>query len=129
MCVWLMATLKFTIKGNPVTKKNSQRIVNSGGRYRVIQSERYLAYEELALWQLPKVHINYPVNVKCVYFRDSKRRVDLTNLLEATDDILVKGGVLEDDNCNILVSHDGSIVKYDKQNPRVEVEITERTDI
>ena len=95
----------------------------------MIQSERYLAYEELALWQLPKTHINYPVNVKCVYFRDSKRRVDLTNLLEATDDILVKGGVLEDDNCNILVSHDGSIVKYDKQNPRVEIEITERTDI
>ena len=55
----------------------------------------------------------------------TRHRVDLTNLLNATNDILVKAGVLEDDNCKIVVSHDGSRVFYDKENPRVEIEITE----
>jgi Holliday junction resolvase RusA-like endonuclease len=53
------------------------------------------------------------------------RRVDLTNLLEALNDILVKYGVIEDDNSNVVVSVDGSRVLYDKENARTEVEITE----
>jgi hypothetical protein len=53
----------------------------------------------------------------------TKHRVDLVNLLEATCDILVKANVLEDDNSNIIISHDGSRVLYDKDNPRVEIEI------
>lgn len=52
------------------------------------------------------------------------RRVDLTNLLEAIDDVLVHTRVLEDDNSNIIVSHDGSRVLYDKENPRTEVYIS-----
>lgn len=51
------------------------------------------------------------------------RRVDLTNLLEAIDDVLVHTRVLEDDNSNIIVSHDGSRVLYDKEKPRTEVYI------
>ena len=53
----------------------------------------------------------------------TRRRVDLVNLLEATDDVLVHYGVLEDDNSNIIVSHDGSRVFYDKENPRTEIYI------
>jgi Holliday junction resolvase RusA-like endonuclease len=53
----------------------------------------------------------------------TKRRVDLTNLLEAIDDVLVKYGVLKDDNSEIITSHDGSRVLYDKDNPRTEVAI------
>ena len=56
---------------------------------------------------------------------DTKRKVDLNNLLEALTDVLVKHKVLEDDNSTIVVSHDGSRVLYDKENPRTEVEITE----
>ena len=50
--------------------------------------------------------------------------MDLTNLLEAVDDVLVKARVLLDDHCGIIVSHDGSRVLYDKENPRTEVSIT-----
>ena len=53
------------------------------------------------------------------------RRVDQVNLLEATLDILVEYGVLADDNSNIVVSHDGSRVLYDKNNPRTEITITD----
>lgn len=54
-----------------------------------------------------------------------KRKVDLANLIEATCDILVKAGVLADDNSHIVAAHDGSRVDYDKKNPRVEIWIEE----
>ena len=58
----------------------------------------------------------------------TKRRVDLTNLLEAVDDMLVKAGVLADDNRDIVAGHDGSRVYYDKDNPRIEIDITSETN-
>lgn len=118
--------MKFEIVGQPITKKNSQQIIKCGDRYMVIPSKQYRAYEEMALKQLPKVFYNCPINIKCVYYMPTRRRVDLTNLLEATDDVLVKGGVISDDNCTIVVSHDGSCVKYSKDNPRVEITIEEK---
>ena len=54
----------------------------------------------------------------------TRRRVDLNNLLEAATDLLVSAGVLKDDHCGIVVSHDGSRVLYDKDNPRTEITIT-----
>ena len=63
--------------------------------------------------------------MKCVYYMPTRHRVDLVNLLEATCDILVEAGIIEDDNYKIIASHDGSRVKYDKGNPRVEITLTE----
>lgn len=71
-----------------------------------------------------KLNISAPVNVKCLFYMPTRRRCDLTNLLEAIDDVLVTYGVLADDNSNIIVSHDGSRVLYDKDNPRTEVVIS-----
>jgi len=59
---------------------------------------------------------------------DTRRRVDLTNLLEGLDDMLVKAEVIEDDNRDFIASHDGSRVYWDKENPRIEVEITKVKD-
>lgn len=118
--------MKLTILGNPITKKNHQQIVKIGTRHSLIQSKQYRQYENDCLWQIPgssKILISEPVNVKCIYYMQTRRRVDLVNLLEATNDILVKAGVLDDDNSRIVVSHDGSRVMWDKNNPRVEIEI------
>lgn len=52
---------------------------------------------------------------------EQKRKVDLTNLLEAADDLLVLAGVLADDNSKIIVSHDGSRVLLDREKPRTEI--------
>lgn len=114
------------LKGAPRTKKNSQQIVKLHGRYCVIPSKAYKDYETACLWQI-KGHrtIDKPVNVKCTYFMPTRRRCDLVNLQEATLDILVKAKVLADDNSNIVRSMDGSRVLYDKDNPRVEIEIEE----
>ena len=119
--------LKITIEMPPITKKNSQRILvnKSTGKPFIMPSEQYKQYEKDAQWFIhDRPRIGYPVNVKCVFYMPTRRRVDLTNLLEAVDDVLVRSGVLADDHSGIVVSHDGSRVLYDKENPRTEIEIT-----
>lgn len=93
-------------------------------------SEKYEKYEEAALWFIPKPQkpIDVPVNIKCTFYMPTRRKCDLTNMLEAIDDIMVKAGLLADDNYTIIQSHDGSRVMYDKENPRTEVEVTEIED-
>lgn len=110
---------------NPITKKNHQQIVNNGKRPFIIQSKAYREYEQTALYFIKPLGIDYPVNVRCLFYRSTKGRVDLVNLLEAIDDILVKAGALKDDNCLILAGHDGSRVYYDRENPRTEIYIEE----
>lgn len=119
-----MVEVHFTIFGEPRTKKNSQRVVMRGRYPKILQSEAYIAYEKLARPQCPELGINGPVNVKAHYYRSTRRRVDITNLEGALLDILVKAGTLSDDNCNIVVSTDGSRVFCDRNNPRTEVTIT-----
>ena len=91
----------------------------------IIQSKRYRDYEKECGWfiQGKSEKINEPVTVKCLFYMPTKRRVDLTNLLNAILDILVKYEVIADDNSNIVYSVDGSRVLYDKENPRTEVTI------
>lgn len=121
----------FVLQGQPRTKKNSQSIVTNRktGRQFVKQSDTYKAYEKDAVRQLTQmglanIGIDYPVNVACRFYRADRRRCDLTNLLEAVDDVMVRAGVLADDNSNIIVSHDGSRVFVDRENPRTVVTIT-----
>lgn len=119
--------IKFTIPIQPISKKNSQQILRNRqtGKPFVAPSLQFKQYEASAAWYLPKVKepINYPVNVKCLFYMGTKRKCDLTNMLEAIDDIMVKYGIVADDNYTIIVAHDGSRVLYDKEQPRTEVYI------
>ena len=119
-------TTALTLYGRPITKKNSQRVVMAGKYPRVLPSKAYVAYEKDCLRQIAGVHrkrLQGRYNLRCVYYMPTRHKVDLVNLLEATCDILVKADVLADDNCQIVVSHDGSRVFYDKNSPRVEIAI------
>lgn len=117
-----------TITTAPVTKKNSMKIINIHGRPRIIPSDKYRKFETLATPFCPYLLINEPVNIEAHYYMPTRRRVDITNLEAALLDLLVHAGTLEDDNCSIVVSTDGSRVHYDKQNPRIEVFITSADD-
>jgi len=125
----LDTSLKYIIPGQPRTKKNSQRIVtNKKGVPFIIPSAEYKNFEKeagLFLKPIPDKPVDYPVNIKCLYYRKNKIRCDLSNLHEATDDILVKYGIIADDNYNIVAGHDGSRVYIDKDNPRTEIYIEE----
>lgn len=117
--------IRFTIPLPPVTKKNSQEIMVRGGKPFVMPSKKYREYEAQALWFVPRRRkpIAEAVNVKCLFYMPTRRRCDLTNLLEAVDDIMVKAGLLADDNYTIIAAHDGSRVFYDKEKPRTEIKI------
>lgn len=127
-----MATeIKMTIPLAPITKKNSQRIIprklsNGKSVPMIIPSAKYVEYEKSAGYFIRQkgLMIDYPVNVKAVYYMPTRRIVDLTNLNEALHDVLVKYEVLKDDNSRIIAGTDGSRVRYDKENPRTEVIIT-----
>lgn len=119
--------ISFTIPLAPISKKNSQQILinRQSGKPFIMPSQKFKDYESAALWFIPKgKRIDFPVNVKCLFYMPTKRRVDLTNLLEAIDDVMVEAGLLADDNFTVIESHDGSRVLFDKEKPRTEVYIT-----
>lgn len=130
--------IKFTIPLVPVTKKNSQQIAWRWGKDKttgkakklpyIKPSEAYLRYADEAGWfitgRLRNMMISVPINIKCIYYMPTKRKVDLTNLLEATDDVLVKYRVIADDDSDIVLSHDGSRVIKGSSSPRAEVTIS-----
>lgn len=118
--------IKFIIPLQPISKKNSQQIfINSKtGKPFIAPSAKYKEYESAAAWFIPKhKRINEPVNIKCLFYMKNRQKCDLTNFLEAIDDIMVKVGLLADDNWTIVYSHDGSRILHDKNNPRTEVYI------
>lgn len=124
----MKTNIKIIINLEPITKKNSQRIfINRRTRKPFIMpSAKYKEYESAAAAHIKYNGdpINEPVNIKCLFYMKTKRRVDLVNLLEAADDMLVKHRVIEDDNNTIIKGHDGSRVLYDKEKPRTEIYIT-----
>lgn len=117
--------IDFCVPIAPRTKKNSQRIIICRSRPMIIPSSAYKQYEKDCRIFMPKINepIDYPINLKCVFYMPTRRRVDLTNLQEAICDILVKYKIIADDNRNIIATMDGSMVLYDKDNPRTEIEI------
>lgn len=123
--------LRLTIGIAPVSKKNSSEIAYNRrtGKPFLLPSRTYRAYERACGPWLRRqdgymFRIDRPVNVKCLFYMKTRRKCDLTNMLEAVDDVLVKYGILADDNYTIVAGHDGSRVLYDKDAPRTEVFIT-----
>ena len=107
----------------PRSKKNGMIKTKHG----LIQSAAYRQYESDCLMLMPSglrnAKLHCPVTVTARFYMPTRRKVDLPNLLNAIDDVLVKSGVLADDNRDIIASHDGSRVLYDKERPRTEITI------
>ena len=121
---------KYIVRIPPITKKNSQQILinHRTGKPFIAPSRQYKRYEQTAMWYLtpkPKAPLAGRYRVATVFYMPTRRRVDLTNLMEAAHDVLVAAGILADDNNTIIVSVDGSRVLYDKANPRTEIIIQE----
>lgn len=117
------------VHGCPRTKKNSPQIRRGrGGKRYVAPSDAFLTYQDRAGWELrnrPEEPLGGQYNVRVLYYMDSLRRVDLSNLLESTCDILVHYGIIKDDNSRIVCSHDGSRVLLDREHPRAEIFVEE----
>jgi len=123
--------IRFTIPIAPVTKKNHGRIVMCGRYPKLLPSEAYERYTKAAKPFLQTIYrtvgsVASPVNLKCVFYLDRRRKGDLAGYLQAVQDLLVETGILADDNRNIVASVDGSAVLYDKENPRTEITVTKK---
>lgn len=121
---------KYIISLPPITKKNSQQILTNHrtGKPFIAPSRQYKKYEQAAMWYLtpkPKAPLSGRYRVATVFYMPTRRKVDLTNLMEAAHDALVAAKILADDNNAIIASVDGSRVLYDKENPRTEIFIEE----
>lgn len=119
-----------TITGQVPAKKNNKRIVYNKKTNRpfIISSDRALDWKEYAHYQLkaqPHPQLDCDAYIKMVFFNKDRRRHDLDNMGATVLDFLVEEKVIEDDNCerlsNLLLQYGG----VDKDNPRVEISITE----
>lgn len=133
---------KCTIPLVPVTKKNHSQIITFGKRCptckrgtcsKLIPSKQYQKYKDEIRGYLVKLHnetgtISTPINLKCLFYTPTKRQSDLVGHLQSIQDLLVAYKVLADDCRDIVASTDGSMVLYDKENPRTEITITTRSD-
>lgn len=121
--------MKFTAKilGRPVVKKNTQRVIRSGGRTFVIYSKKYAAWKNSAILQLRAqgssgVSFDKPVNAEFrFYFENHSAEPDLGNVGEGCADILQELGVLANDR----LIHILRLEKHFGETPRMEIEITE----
>lgn len=121
--------MKLTILGAPRTKKNHGFRTKQGHQ---MPSAAYSAWDRMAQLQImrwrvegngPRIRpIDYPVNVEAIFYREALVG-DAVGFYQALADTLEKGGIVENDR--LIVSWDGSRLLKDKDNPRVEVEITE----
>lgn len=124
-----MDELRYVIQLPPVTKKNSQQILTNRktGKPFVMPSAKYRRYEQEAarfLTPKPPRPMDCQLNVRCLFYLPTRRRTDLTNLLEAADDLLVSAGIIADDHYGVVAAHDGSRCFWDRNRPRTEITIT-----
>jgi Holliday junction resolvase RusA-like endonuclease len=123
-----MDSVKFTVYGDPAVLKNSKRIVRAGKKPKLVPSKRVVEWMDAAVDQLLAIKhesTGYPILAYCqasiVSYVADRRRRDLDNSLSAPLDAMVRAGIIGDDDQ--VKSLDGSRLRYDKTNPRVEITI------
>ena len=75
------------------------------------------------------ITLNYPIYCHYRIFRETKRRCDLSNLIEGINDILQQAGFIDDDSYKFLIPvwhSEFESLEFDKVNPRAEITITDR---
>ena len=132
--------MTITLIGNTPAKKDGARIVRAGCRPMLLPSARHERWyrqntaalgarivrgrvrPEDRLTSYCGVSLPLPgrTRISIRFYRDSRRRWDCSNALDAVQDLLVDFGILSDDNADVLcvgnLTHD-----IDRENPRAEV--------
>ena len=98
---------------------------NRSGGIILVGSHVNKTSRQLAAKEKPETAISGPVHLIYLVYTKTRRIVDDLNLYAAIDDLLVNNDILDDDNTRIVKSRDGSRVRYDPYNPRVEITILE----
>ena len=134
--------MKFTITGDTIIKKNHRPIYinRATGKRFIGKSKRLSDYEDWAVVSLKEGIVDYfegysnlnelpkfklfpikePIQITYKFYCKTKRRVDLSNLIEAPQDCLVKAEIISDDS---IIERIIAEKFYDKINSRCEIEI------
>lgn len=121
--------MQVTILGQVPSQKNDKRMAinRSTGKPFPVTSKAVKAWQLSAHQQLTSQYSGTADSKVCIayqfYVKDDRRR-DLDNMIATCNDALVKAGLLEDD-CWQKLSIGGADAEIDKENPRVELFITE----
>ena len=65
---------------------------------------------------------DYPLHIDFYFIRNSRRKFDYINPAQTVQDLMVKWGWIEDDNCDIIIPH-FSGHHVDKDNPGVLIKV------
>lgn len=121
--------MKFTINGRLMSLNDYIRD-NRTNKYKGAKTKR--DNENNIIWAIREAKLSkiykYPIKLKITWYEPNLRR-DIDNIVFATkfiQDALVKTNVLKDDSQKYInkISHE---VLIDRTNPRIEVEIIERS--
>ena len=119
--------MKITLLGDVPSKKNSKRIVPVNGRHIIISSKNYLDWErdqlKLIKYTVHEALIENDYQLSVRFYPSTKRKFDLSNKVESIQDLLVKAGVISDDNYCVINSLHVYFGEVDRNNPRAEIEI------
>lgn len=123
--------LALVLRGAPRTKKNHGKIVHR--RVKGVQRKFHVPSDAYQVWcaavvlQLAQVKPlpDRAYNCRAIFYRDAHRG-DAVGYYQGLADALEAAGVVSDDK--LLVAWDGSRLRVDPTNPRVEVAITPLDD-
>ena len=129
--------MKFTITGDTIIKKNHRPIYinRATGKRFIGKSKRLSDYEDWVVVSLKEGIVDYfegysnfndlpkfklfpikePIQITYKFYCKTKRKVDLSNLIEAPQDCLVKANIISDDS---IIKRIIAEKFYDKKNPR-----------
>lgn len=120
--------MRLVINGETASKANSRMAVQgktkAGKTFtRFIKSQKAQDWTEGALWQIKSQWKGRPISKECgldidVYYKTKRPDLDISLIMDA----LEKAGVYENDRLvHEIIAHK----MYDKENPRVELEVYE----
>jgi len=115
------------IQGNVPSSKNSKRwtgkmLINSKTVMKYIKETKSQYEENRINFQEMIAGLEFPVVVSFKFIRGSKHKFDYINPAQTVQDLMVKNGWIEDDNCDFMIP---AFVEYeyDKENPGVEINV------
>lgn len=116
--------LKLTIQGRIPSKKNSKQIVVCRNRRFLIPSENHKLWEIEQSYKIKRFRPKQPIKkcyIKMFFYAPDKRTADLDNKSTTILDLLVKNGIILDDNWFVCKGLDLCCAGVDRDNPRAEI--------
>lgn len=119
--------MRLIIYGAPRTKKNHGSVMVKAGRKVHIPSAPWMAWRDVAVMQIPKsaTLTDQAYNCRAIFYREANTG-DAVGYYQGLADVLEEAGVVSNDR--LIVAWDGSRLRKDARNPRVELELTPLTD-